>query len=132
MYLPITGFNNVAINTLKGLPNKSTKSSTGLNNPKTTLPYTKTSKLENVGVMRLSVINSNTGGQRGILPCKGTPYTHIVLRKPALSNVGGIYPPQGYARGQFKGLATQKDKPMNLPILKTHDFYNSAMNAKFK
>jgi hypothetical protein len=36
----------------------------------------------------------------------------------------------GYARGQPKGMASLDDKKLDLPILKTHDMYNSAMNSK--
>jgi hypothetical protein len=129
--IPMFGLNNVAISTLKQIPNRG-MTYTGLNEPKTSLQWTKTNKLENPNCMRMSVLQTNTGGARGVLPCKATPFFNKVLRKPPLPSAGSIYPKQGYARGQPKGLAYMKDNPMNQPILKTHDFYNSAMNSKLK
>ena len=130
MIIPMSGLgSNIAINTIKTIPARA-NTNNGINNPILTLAYTKTSKLENVNCMKLSVNLTNMSGARGVLPCAGTPFSHIVLRRPAMPSAGGIYVQTGYARGQPKGLASLDDKPMNLAILKTHDMYNSAMNSK--
>lgn len=129
MMIPMFGLNPTAINTMKQIPNRS-NTYTGLNTPKTILTYTKTSKLENVGCMNLSVLKTNLGGDRGVLPCVGTPFSHIVLRRPALPTMGGIYPHTGFARDQKKGMAYQADKPMDLPLMPVPDFYNKSMNSK--
>ena len=130
MLIPMAGLgSNIAISTLKQIPARGSTNN-GINNPIMTLAYTKTSKLENVNSMKLSVNLTNMGGARGVKPCVGTPFSHIVLRRPALPSAGGIYVQTGYARGQKKGLASLKEKPMDLPLLKTHDFYNSAMDSK--
>ena len=60
---------------------------------------------------------------RGVLPCKGEPES-IKHTRPETSLTGGIYPQQGYARHQKKGLATDFNKPMNLPVMPIPGFYN--------
>ena len=125
------GLSPLVVNLIKHIPSQNS-SHTGLNSPKTSLPYTATSKLENANCMRMSVLQSNIGGSRGVKPCVGTPFSHIVLRKPPLPSHGGIQVHQGFARDQPRGMGWDKDKPMNLPILKTHDMYNPAMNSKFR
>jgi hypothetical protein len=60
---------------------------------------------------------------RGVLPCKGEPES-IKHGRPEASLTGGMYPPQGYARHQKKGLATDFNKPMNLPVMPIPGFYN--------
>jgi hypothetical protein len=75
MLIPMQGLgSNIAINTIKTIPARATTNN-GINNPILTLAYTKTSKLENVNCMKLSVNLTNIGGARGVLPCNGTPFT---------------------------------------------------------
>jgi hypothetical protein len=43
----------------------------GLNSPIIRLNYEKTNKLENPTALRGSVLQTNNGGARGVMPCKG-------------------------------------------------------------
>lgn len=60
---------------------------------------------------------------RGVLPCKGD-LESVKHGRPGTSLTGGMYPPQGYARHQKRGLATDFNKPMNLPVMPIPGFYN--------
>lgn len=60
---------------------------------------------------------------RGVLHCKGQPES-VKYSRPETSLTGGMYPNQGYARHQKRGLATDFNKPMNLPVMPKPGFYN--------
>jgi len=60
---------------------------------------------------------------RRVLPCKGDVES-VKYTRPQSSLTGGIMPPQGYARHQKRGLATDFNKPMNLPVMPLPGFYN--------
>jgi len=69
----------------------------------------------------------NRGGAYGVMPC-GMSWNYInVLRRPPGNKMTGLYPQQGYARGQPKGLAWQKQKPLNLPIMPPTSSINAAL-----
>jgi len=86
--------------------------------------------------MRITTINTASGGARGVLPCKGLaapgmspggPYH--VLRRPAVNQMGGYYPhPIPGVRAVKKGLLEQ-------PQYRTHklmpiaDSFNAGMNS---
>lgn len=74
------------------------------------------------------------GSVRTALPLRGIHGTDrfhpITLRPQPVSYLGTIYPKQGYSRHQKKGLATLKEKPQNLPIMKQADFYDPGRNSK--
>jgi hypothetical protein len=130
MLVPIQGLgSNIAVSTLKTVPNFGHKH-TYLNRPVTTLSYTKTSPLENVGFMDLAVLHANAGGIRGVKPCVGTPGTIRTLRRPPVPAAGAIFVRQGYARHQSKGLASIKELPMNLPLLPLPDSFNGMLNSR--
>jgi len=78
--------------------------------------------------------NANIGGQRGVLPCRGiwtgTDAGSRILKKNIIPYQGGIYPHQGYARHQKKGLAYLTERPLNLPLLQIADNFNSGLNSK--
>ena len=108
----------------------------GLNKPALKLNWTKTNNLENMTSLRQSVLLTNQGGVRGVMPCKGAVSVGGVggatrtLRRPAIPYQGGLYPQQGYARGQMKGLAYQVEKPINQPLMPLADSFNSGMNSR--
>ena len=108
----------------------------GLNKPALKLNWTRTNNLENMTSLRQSVLLSNQGGVRGVMPCKGAVSVGFAggatrtLRRPAIPYQGGLYPQQGYARGQMKGLAYQVEKPINQPLMPLADSFNSGMNSR--
>lgn len=60
---------------------------------------------------------TNRGGVRGVLPCASAWNYVDVIRRPAGNKFTGLYPQQGAFRSQPHGLAWQKEKPINLPIM---------------
>ena len=108
----------------------------GLNAPIIRLNYEKTNKLENPTALRGSVLQTNNGGARGVMPCKGNANIGSlsgavrVMRRPAISQMGGMYPQTGFARGQKKGLAYDPNKPINNALMPIADSFNSALNSK--
>ena len=108
----------------------------GLHKPTLKLNWTKTNNLENMTSLRQSVLLSNQGGVRGVMPCKGAVSVGFAggatrtLRRPAIPYQGGLYPQQGYARGQMKGLAYQVEKPINQPLMPLADSFNAGMNSR--
>lgn len=108
----------------------------GLSRPTLRLNWTKTNNLENMTSLRQSVLLTNQGGVRGVMPCKGAVSVGFaggasrVLRKPNIPYQGGLYPQQGYARGQLKGLAYQVAKPINQPLMPLADSFNAGLNSK--
>ncbi len=108
----------------------------GLHKPTLKLNWTKTNNLENMTSLRQSVLLSNDGGVRGVMPCKGAVSVGFAggatrtLRRPAIPYQGGLYPQQGYARGQRKGLAFEVEKPINQPLMPLADSFNAGMNSR--
>ena len=123
-----------AIDTVRNLPVRG-DTNNGLANPIFRLNWTRTNALENQTSLRQSVLLSNQGGTRGVMPCKGVSSvgslggSHRVLRRPAIPYQGGLYPHTGYARGQKKGLAYDPEKPINLPLLPLADSFNAGLNS---
>jgi len=78
--------------------------------------------------------NANIGGQRGVIPCRGiwigTNTGSRTIKKDIIPYQGGIYPQQGYARHQKRGLAYLTERPLNLPLLPKADNFNSGLNSK--
>lgn len=67
------------------------------------------------------ILNIDT--MRGVLPLKGEVQA-VRYGRPETSLTEGMYPKQGYARFQPKGLATNHNKPMDGPIMPIAGFYN--------
>ena len=70
---------------------------------------------------------------RGVLPLKGVEGSIVQptkLRKQPVPYEGGLYPKQGYARNQPKGLSYLNEKPLNRPPMPRPDFFDPEMNAK--
>jgi hypothetical protein len=61
-----------------------------------------------------------------VLPVKGQPEA-VTYGRPETEKNAYMYPNQGYARNQEKGLASDADKPMNLPVMPIAGFYNPDM-----
>jgi len=61
-----------------------------------------------------------------VLPVKGIPEAVTYGRTESDMNAY-MYPQQGYARGQPMGLATDANKPMDLPIMPIAGFYDPDM-----
>ena len=107
----------------------------GLTKPALKLNWTRTNNLENMTSLRQSVLLSNQGGVRGVMPCKGVITAGFAggatrtIRRPAIPYQGGLYPQQGYARGQKKGLAFQVEKPLNQPLMPLADSFNAGLNS---
>ena len=124
-----------AADTVGNLPLKG-YTNNGLSAPVLRLNWTRTSTLENTTSLRQSVLLSNQGGARGVMPCKGVSSvgsdggSHRVLRRPAIPYQGGLYPNTGYARGQPKGLAYNPEKPINLPLMPLADSFNAGLNNR--
>ena len=74
-----------------------------------------------------SVLLTNMGGARGVMPCKGVDTAVRVLRRPAIPYQGGIYPHTGFARHQKIGLAYNPQKPINLPIMPLANSFNAGL-----
>lgn len=127
---------NRDVNTLSMMPHFG-YTNNGLHKPALKLNWTKTTPLESPGCMRGSVLRTNLGGERGVNPCKGVAGnnlvgggSHYVLRRPTIPYQGGLYPHQGYARGQRKGLAYDPQKPLNQPLAPKADSFNAGLNTK--
>jgi hypothetical protein len=58
-----------------------------------------------------------------VLPVKGQPEA-VTYGRPETEKNGWMYPNQGYARKQQLGLASDSDKPMDLPIAPISGFFN--------
>lgn len=67
-----------------------------------------------------------TKSLHGVLPCKGQPEA-IKYGRIDSSLTEGMYPQQGYARHQKKGLAYDSNKPMDLKIMPIAGFYNTQL-----
>ena len=65
-----------------------------------------------------------------VLPVKGQPEA-VTYGRPETEKNGWMYPNQGYARKQQLGLASDADKPMDLPIAPIAGFYNPDMVNTF-
>jgi len=65
-----------------------------------------------------------------VLPVKGQPEA-VTYGRPETEKNGWMYPNQGYARHQQLGLASDADKPMDLPIMPIAGFYNPDMVNTF-
>ena len=61
-----------------------------------------------------------------VLPVKGQPEA-VTYGRPESEKNGYMYPQQGYARHQQIGLATDVNKPMDLPIMPIAGFYDPDM-----
>ena len=61
-----------------------------------------------------------------VLPVKGQPEA-VTYGRPESEKNGYMYPQQGYARHQEIGLATDVNKPMDLPIMPIAGFFNPDM-----
>lgn len=125
---------NRAVNTIGNLPTMGFDN-TGLTKPALKLNWTTTTQVENQTSLRLSVLLTNQGA-RSTMPCKGIASlgsfggSHRVLRRPAIPQEGGMYPQQGYARGQKKGLATiAPEKSITLPLMPIADSFNAGLNS---
>ena len=107
----------------------------GLHKPTLRLNWETTSSLENMTSLRQSVLLTNMGGVRGVMPCKGAVSVGgaggatRTLRRPAIPYQGGLYVQQGFARGQMKGLAFQVEKPINQPLMPLASSFNAGMNS---
>lgn len=65
-----------------------------------------------------------------VLPVKGQPEA-VTYGRPESEKNGYMYVNQGFARHQPLGLATDADKPMDLPIMPIAGFYNPDMVNTF-
>ena len=75
---------------------------------------------------KLTPDNIDYSTRRGVLPCKGI--THQVLRPPPPPAAAGMVPIGGQGRHQVPGLS--QERPTNLPILRTADFFDAGQNSK--
>jgi len=87
----------------------------------------------NTNVMRQNTIITNNGGLRGIQPCKGlpsiglTPGDRTILKRPAESQLSGIYPtPIPGCRHMEPGLLNQPQYKVR-PLMPIADSFNSGM-----
>lgn len=125
---------NVSINTIGAIPSFGFTND-GLDKPTMRLNWTKTTAVENGTGIRQSVIRTNQGGARGVNPCKGVSSVGFaggcnrVLRRPNIPYQGGLYPQQGFARSQHKGLAFLVEKPINQPLMPQADSFNAGLNS---
>jgi hypothetical protein len=125
---------NKDVNTLGNIPSFGFTNN-GLTKPILRMNWTSTKPVENGTGLRQSVLLTNMGGVRGVMPCKGASSvggvggSSYILRRPAISALGGLYPQQGYARSQQKGLAFQAEKPINQPLLPLADCFNAGLNS---
>jgi hypothetical protein len=65
-----------------------------------------------------------------VLPVKGQPEA-VTYGRPETEKNGWMYPNQGYARKQQLGLASDADKPMDLPIAPIAGFFNADLVNTF-
>ena len=61
-----------------------------------------------------------------VLPVKGEVGT-VRFGRSELPKNDYMYPAQGYARGQKPGLASDGNKPMNLPVMPLAGYYDPSM-----
>jgi hypothetical protein len=81
--------------------------------------------------MRITTITSNTGGARGVMPCKGVVGSKRILRRPAVKETSGMYPvPIPGVRGVPKGLLEQPQYKARGPLMPKPDSFNAAMNSR--
>eukprot|EP00965_Chrysotila_dentata_P206013 6183305-Pleurochrysis_carterae.AAC.2 len=78
------------------------------------------------GVMSVPGSKLNNGGERGVMYCeKGWGSVHSV-RTPATPNANSYSVPQGFARGQEKGLAYDARYPVDTdPLVPVSNFYST-------
>jgi len=125
---------NKAVDTIRNLPIRG-DTNNGLSKPALKLNWKTTKTVENVTGLRTSVLLTNGGGVRGVMPCKGAVSlgsvggSSRVLRRPAIPQEGGMYPQVGYARGQHKGLAFEVEKSISLPLMPIADSFNAGLNS---
>ena len=62
-----------------------------------------------------------------VLPCKPEPGGVRIFHSKT-SMTGGMYPQTGIGRHQPKGLATQTDKPTNLPLMPLANTFYAGLN----
>ena len=123
-----------AVDTIRNLPVRG-DTNNGLSRPTLKLNWKTTKRVENGTGLRQSVLLSNQGGVRGVMPCKGAASlgsiggASRVLRRPAIPQEGGMYPQVGYARGQHKGLAFNVEKSISLPLFPQADSFNAGLNS---
>jgi len=60
---------------------------------------------------------------RIVLPCKADRES-VYFGRPFKEKNNWMYPSTGYARNQLPGLATDFNKPMNLPIMPIASYFN--------
>ncbi len=75
-----------------------------------------------------SVLIPNLSGMRGVKPCAGIGRS--VLRRPAISSLGGIYPHTGFARGQKKGMLYDPNVRIDGPLLPLASSFNAGILNK--
>ena len=87
----------------------------------------------NTNVMRQNTIITNNGALRGVQRCKGlpsiglTPGDRTILKRPAESQLSGIYPvPIPAARHLPDGLLTQPQYKRH-PLMQIADSFNSGL-----
>jgi len=114
-------------NTLGSIPSTGAPNDT-VHKPVTKLNYY-TLKGNKPNCMDQSVLLTNDSGSRGVKPCKGVHTAVNILRRPAISSLGGIYPHTGFTRGQQPGLLTQRDIPTNLPIMPQASSFNAGLRC---
>lgn len=78
--------------------------------------------------MKGMVLVPNLGGQRGVKPCKGLDKT--ILRRPAISSLGGIYPHTGFARHQKKGMLYDPKVRIDGPMIPLASSFNAGILNK--
>jgi hypothetical protein len=126
---------NKDVNTMGNIPSYGFTND-GLTKPILRMNWTSTKPVENGTGLRQSVLLTNMGGVRGVMPCKGASSVgglggaSYILRRPAISALGGIYPQQGFARSQQKGLAYIQGKVINQPLLPLADCFNAGLNSE--
>jgi hypothetical protein len=68
------------------------------------------------------------GSVRGVLPCKGNTASGTfgtrILRTEPVPSSGGMVVPQGFAKSQQRGLASDKTKPLNVKPMMERKFFN--------
>ena len=123
-----------AVDTIRNLPIRG-DTNNGLSKPTLKLNWKTTKPVENGTGLRQSVLLTNQGGTRGVMPCKGAVSlgsvggSSRVLRRPAVPQEGGMYPQVGFARGQHKGLAFEVEKSISLPLMPIADSFNAGLNS---
>ena len=80
--------------------------------------------------MNQTVIQTNSSGARGVMPCKGNLDSVKVLRRAPLTYQQALYPQTGFARHQKKGLNYDPQKPINQPIMPVADNFNAGLVSR--